>query len=609
MRLVVNSRIGSCGWIFFAALAAGCTRGASAVRDGGMGGGARDGANSQPTGVTVTSGRQAGEGPVRASDTVTVRVTGPLPGAPAVEYYDEDLEKSEKGGHPTKMMVPLTKGADGWKASIPPQPDGVVVRYRIVNAGSAVSPTGNGWYAYFVTPQLTGKSFTYFLFITQKNWSKLWTNIKDGRVKDNPPSDAGPTGYACALNPTYNDKVHAILANSNGEAADIQVRYQGSPFNRRNGPGTATGAEKDPPGSKMWPADKAPDGPIPVQGLSWNFTIGGDADPDGKKTTTLSSSMLKGNKEIILIKRANECSMFTTGVGGQLFESVGIPSSKTGVARLYVNGVYLHFYTDLEHQDGNMLQRFYGKDHKVGDLFKAIGWNGEQGPFTWADGREFEASCGYSPAERYTLNYQRTTPKNKTGADEVARLVHDLNVARAAGVPAMRAFYADNFDVDEVTTYVALINWLYPWDDFFQNYFLYRRADGKWIFTPTDFDRMFGDYSAEKDVPPAEGSFYIGEVGNRSNRIARGVQWTSYWKDTFIKAYRPELEARLKKLVENDVTPAKVYPLIDAMNASYSPEDAKMSSTGAFCEPAPFVERLKKFVTDRNERVRLGLFK
>ncbi len=605
-------------WIFCAALAAGCTGpgqvtgspisdpdlpgdvgGRPVARDGALvdaavadldaraavdtrGVAAGDAGDPAPAGVTVTTSGETGEGPIRAADTVIVRVTGPVSGTPAVEYYVEDLEKAD---HPT-TTVALSRVADEWKASIPPQPDGAIVRYRIVDAGVAVSPGGNGWHLYFVTPKLPGKTFTYYLFIAKKNWSKCWTNIAVGRVPPKPPVPGGPPlNYECTPNPTYDDKVPAILATSEGEAVDISARYQGSQANRRNGVNV-----------KTFPADKIPDGPKPFKALSWHFSIGGNA-------------ALAGKKDVLLIKRANECSMFTTGVGGQLFESVGIPASKVGVARLYVNGVYLHFYTEVEHADGLMLKRFHGKDHQIGDYFKASGWVVESGPFSWADGREFTPACGYSAAERYPLNYQRVTPKNKTGAAEVALLVHDLNVARAAGVPAMRAFFADNFALDSITTYVALINWLVPWDDFFQNYFLYRRTDGKWLFTPWDFDSMFGGYSPEPGVPAANTSFYIGEIGNRSNRsdVVPG-KWSSLWKDSFIKAYRPELDARLKKMVADDLTPVKVNKLIDAMDASYTPEDAKTSATGAFCDPAPIVARMKKFVIDRNARVTLGLF-
>ena len=91
-------------------------------------------------------------------------------------------------------------------------------------------------------------------------------------------------------------------------------------------------------------------------------------------------------------------------------------------------------------------------------------------------------------------------------------------------------------------TSLALGNWLTPWDDTTQNYFLWRRANGKWARTLWDFDSIYGKgdttgfnswiYVGENATPPGG---YLGNNGRGPN----------YFKDSFIKSYRTEFNQRM----------------------------------------------------------------
>lgn len=526
-----------------------------------------------------------------AADSVVVRAVFSARGtinAPQVEYFIDDVDKE---GEPTTKVM-MTKGPDGWEATLPPAADNSIVRYRIVgDRGAGVGQIGPrdsdpyGWYAYFVGPTIAGKTPAYRLFISKAKWTQLFDNVKAGRVPGAPAM--------CAVNPSWGNRVAAVLV-AKGRVYDVMARYQGSPYNRIKGPDVAN-----------FPLALRPTAPSPLKALSWHFSFAKYAPMDGKR------------RDLLLNKRAWECSFLTTGVGGKIFEQLGIPSAQVNLGRLYINGSYIHYFADIEHVDGDMLQRFFGKDHQVGDLFKAVGYNQNQGPYTWSDGRELVAGCGYTAEKRYTYNYDRTEPSWKTESTEAMQLIKDLNVARKGGLPAMKKFFVDNFDVKLMMNYVAAQNWMGPHDDFFQNFYLYKRAsDSKWMIVPWDFDEFFGGIDGM--LTPAS-SFWIGEEGNRSNRIvpdpfppagtkAQDVKWNNFLKDAFIKAYRDELKARWKELAANELAPDKVSKAIDDMLRLYDQGEAKTSGTALACDPTPFVNRMKTFTTARNANVAANKF-
>jgi hypothetical protein len=427
-----------------------------------------------------------------------------------------------------------------------------------------------------------GKAQTYFLFINRGRWTRLWTNITPGRV----------AGGQCLPNANWNAKVPAMLVHE-GRVYDVQVRYQGSPYNRMNGP-TVMG----------FPADKGPSQPAPVRALGWHISF------------PRYAPLARAKRDLILNKRANECNFLRSGVGGMIFESVGLPSSRIGYARLFVNGQYLHFYSDFEHPDADMLKRFFGGSHVVGDYFKAVGWNGEQGPYTWADGRDITVNAcrqQFTPLQLYTYNYDRAAPEWKSTSDEPMKMVKDFNAAKAAGPDALKRFFNEVFDYRLLLNYIAVINWMIPWDDFFQNHFLYRRSDGKWMFTPWDFDLMMGDFVSDQDraagLTSVQSSFYIGELDDRSNRVVGGVKWNNFIKDAFIKTYREELHQRLRELASKELAPAAIDAHIAKQLAGYDMAEASTALSRAVCNPTGLAGRIRSFATGRNARVAAGQFR
>lgn len=328
-------------------------------------------------------------------------------------------------------------------------------------------------------------------------------------------------------------------------------------------------------------------------------------------------------------KLTQSCQSLGTWVGGRLMEAVGIPSSQVWYRRLYINGRYYHYMGEYERVGEELLKRMLGKAHEVGDLFKSVGdlTSPGEGPYGWGDQRDLPPFCGYTREQRFAHTYQRKAPDWKdeamAGSKEVQDLSAELVAARpgnVANVAMMKAFFEKNFDVPLLLNYVAALNWMFPWDDFFQNHFLYRRTDGKWLILPWDFDLLMGGFTralpGQAGTPTsANSTFYAGEVGDPGNRDG----WINTLKDGFIKAYRTELQAKLRELTAGPLSAQNVGMLVDKARAEFKDAEAQMAPAvaAAFCAGGVpnvkgaadgYATRIKNFARDRNARVTAGLW-
>jgi hypothetical protein len=213
-----------------------------------------------------------------------------------------------------------------------------------------------------------------------------------------------------------------------------------------------------------------------------------------------------GKRSFNLNKLTQSCQGFNTWWGNALFERAGIPAARSSYARLYINGAYYHYMLRMEHMDEDFIKRAFGKG-EVGDLFKSVGGRWDEGPYGYSDERPFTEYCGYTVDQRYEANYDRSTNTDwKSGGAEVRKLIEDLTAARAAGLPAIRKFFEDNFVMDELASYVAVINWMVAWDDQYHNHYLFQRP-GDW---PLDAPAHgHGQHDGGRRLPPtADASFF-----------------------------------------------------------------------------------------------------
>lgn len=524
--------------------------------DGATPGAANASAAETPPVIVLDRERTAGVGADELS--VTLSAHGAA-SAVEVEYFLDDIARSDE---PITRVAASEQGERRYLASLPSVPEGQVVRYRVradLGAGSEViSPRASDpyrWHAYAKTPAVATATRTYHLQIAPTAWGQLWTNLQGGR-------DSG-----CDINPRWNDEAPAILLYGD-KVYDVHVRYQGSRYNRTLGrdlvgwtyPGPSTG---------------------PVRALSWHLTF-----PRYRQ--------LEGKSKVILNKNWQGCPGYDLAVGYRLFRDAGIPAAEARYARLHINGGYYHYMLELERPGEEMMAK-YGP---VGELFKVVGIDETDGVYGVGDERRLGPTCGRSARERYELTYDRKTHSDWGTVDPAMQLVEALNDARAAGLAAERAFFAEHFDLEKLLDYMAIINWSVPFDDYIHNHYLYKRRDGKWIMMPWDLDRNFGGWR------PANSSIYLGRQGEAD---ALNDRW-NLLKDSFLRAYRDEFHARLRQMIDGPLAPAVVQAKVDEWTATTNLAEAMAAPSGMNC--AGFVPRAsawKQFATDRQAAVRARL--
>ncbi len=490
---------------------------------------------------------------IRKDDSVTAAVTfshGPVLGA-RLEFFLDDVARTDEPRAAIALaddgLMPDEAANDlVWTGTLDPRPDRTIVRYRVLadlgEGEQVVSPRESdpyGWHAYFVSPAIATATPVYEVFIAPVNWGRMWTNITGGRVS------------GCNASATWDAEVPAVFAHE-GRVYDVFVRYQGSRWNRTNGPDIA-----------VWPYPRPSTGPL--RALSWHVNFPRYDEMEGLPT-------------VVLIKLTQGCPGLTSGVGLRLFEEAGVPASRTNFARLYVNGGYYRYVQQVERPGETMMRLRIAEERAldpsrppeaVGHLFKSAGCNCDEGPYGWGDERLLPAACGWTPLQRYGYTYDPKT-YNWAGAGLLQELIEAMHRARATTrVEDLRAFFQEHFDVDLMLSYTAIINWAVPFDDYFQNHFLYRRmSDGKWILMPWDLDLDFGGWQG------ASSSLYMGMQGDASNREG----WWNYVKDSFLKAYRSEYDERMRFLNNTVLTPQNIGRILDGVLAEGSQAEADQAA-------------------------------
>ena len=404
----------------------------------------------------------------------------------AVEYFIEDVARTDE---PRVSVAATDNGVspDGtagdflFTAVVPRHPDRTIVRYRILadrGAGIEVlSPRPSdpyGWHAYFVSPVIATRTRVYETFISPSNWGRMWTDIQGGRVS------------GCAASAAWDAEVPAVFVHE-GSVYNVSVRYQGSRWNRMNGPDISPA---------RWPYPKPSTGPL--KALSWHIKFP-------------RYHALEGLDSVILNKLQQGGSGMTAGAGFRFFEAAGMLVPRQRYVRYHVNGGYIRYMQEMERPGDSMVRRWLDElaaldpatpEREVGHLFKSVGCNCDEGPYGWGDSRSLPASCGWQPLDRYTYTYDPKTHEWDRGR-LIMDVIEELTKARAQGTEALRAYFDRYFDVDLLLAYTACINWAVPFDDMFQNHFFYgRRSDGKWFVFPWDLDLDFGFYTGGNGQGP-----------------------------------------------------------------------------------------------------------
>lgn len=501
-----------------------------------------------------------------------------------VDYFVDDIEA--EGEPVTSIEVPDTDFVErAVSVQLPGQPEDSIVRYRVFgdrgNGVEQISPRPSDphpYHAYFVSPVITSNSRVYQLFLASDNWTQMWTNIQGGRE------------IGCEASPTWNDRVPGVFVYE-GEVHDVQVRYQGSRWNRGNGPQIA-----------VWDHD-GPSAPSPLRGLSYRVAFPRYDRFEGRAVVTLN-------------KLTQGCPGLAASVGFELFRRMGIAAPYTRYIRFHINGGHYRTMMEIEHPGEEMMAAYHEATavdpmniEPVGHLFKSVGLNGDAGPYGWGDGRTIQASCGHDALTRYTYTYDRKT-HDWAGHDDLIAMFEELDSHRdyfdgSIDIPLTQAYLEQNFDVDMTLDHILIMNWSVPFDDYFQNHLFYqRRSDGRWSMMPWDLDLNFGPW-ANTSGSGAQASIFGGRNGQDAfgGIDANRSGWWNRVKDSFLRTYEDEFIDRMKLQADLTLHPDEIAAIVDDVVASYDIAEANAAASPPSCNIVNAAANFNAFAQARHDYI------
>ncbi len=415
-----------------------------------------------------------------------------------LEYFYDNLEK--EGETLAKRDMKLKEST--WTHTLPKKPDRTLVRYRILaDLGQGleqISPRESdpySWHAYFVMPKFTDTRKYFELMVSRKGISQLSKN-----AAANPRSGYRPAKNIKPRGP-WNDTVHGILVY-NGEVRDVYARWNGS-FFRRNA------------GRNSW------------------------------KVRLPRYNQFNGQSDLLFMDKDN-----VTVAAHTLYRELGLPTSHTEWVDVAINKRKMRRLMIEDHND-RMLENYHEDQARRnpgtelepnGHIFKSSGILQNRGPYGRGDGGKLGTNDGWTGLQRYEWIYSSKNQDWK-GHTELKEMIDGLAKNRSNRITRLKQWFEANWDIESLMSYIAVRNWMGTWDDTVHNFYLWRRADGRWALLPWDFDNdMRNDYISR--------SIFIGEAGNPNT-----THGTHPIKDAFFKAFRTEYKEHLYYLNNTLLTP------------------------------------------------------
>ena len=546
-----------------------------------------------PVGLGFTALQSADDAYLIRS-TNTVRVTFTLTSTaglfnPQLEYFVDNVNSFSE----THQFLSLTSIGNGqFTAVLPAQADRSVVRYRMLGnlgAGSVqlvprlddtrivpVSFTGReAWCSYYVTPVRTSVNPIYELFVSNdgsatnpgapfnglNGQQTLGYNVLGNPKRATAANTSGvprDIPYVAANAPLWNGSVPAIFVE-NGKVRDAHFRIHGSRYNRS-----------------------------PTR-LTYKLRFA-----DTQKYQEADSQFITDKSDYFSVMHG-------------LYQNANLPISGVRWIDWYLNGDAKAVKLEQGEYNGDLLDKFHKAQadlnpgtpkEESGEFYKDVGiiaGLGEEGPYGTGDGRPLVASGLWTAVQRYEWTYLMQSHSWK-GATNMKNFLEGMWSARGdsvaainPNVTALRAYLDTVMDVDTELTSMAILNWACPWDDTSQNHFFWQRANGRWAHFPWDFDGFFGN----GDTTGTNSWIYLGENGTPSPAtnvygtvLGNNFRGPNYFKDSFLKAYRNEYNARLWVLNNTYLHPdtLKTIFFTTATGAQQSYYSYINSVKAGFCE-------------------------
>ena len=480
-----------------------------------------------------------------------------------LEWFIDDINVLNPATE-TRSTIAMTDLGGGQfiaSAAIPGQVARTVIRFRIkANRGDGievVSPRADdpqlvpvsagvreGWHAYFVQPvRIENGRLDYDFFISNADVTVLNNNISGsprrviapdppGYPRDDPFTgyytatpgsfpQYNPANYPAPGAPQWNGVVPAIFVKD-GVVYDIETRYHGSRYRRS------------------------------AALNSWKFVFP-------------SSKLLDGTKQRVLVTEKGA----ETVLGYGLFHAAGMPAGYSQLVDFYKNTDATGIQRcEISDNDEEMIKRMQ-KEEKArnpqnppvfageGIIYKSKGLDGDEGPYGWANGQKMPVRSVWSQLDRYIWSFPiqnsdwrgHTPLRDMLNAQWAARgdeaalsynqtyggSQQNNQVAVNVNEDAMRAYLDANWDKDKILTYMALRNWMSPWDDKFHNHHVYMQGDGKWTMLPWDFDGEMQGTDVNGAAPT--NSIFAGKKNDLNGSYSNNSRGPNWFKDTVLRAY------------------------------------------------------------------------
>jgi spore coat protein H len=230
----------------------------------------------------------------------------------------------------------------------------------------------------------------------------------------------------------------------------------------------------------------------------------------------------------------------------QIYAACGVPSPRTRMVKLNLNGQFYGVFLDVEQPDKSFLKRAHLKGAV---LYKANShrWQAD------------ESDLGNETA--FHAHYEKETHK-ETDYRDLQSFCHDL-----AMTTNVAAFFAARVDVDRYVNFLAGSALVQNWDWFSKNHFIVHDSAGskKWLIVPWDLDRTLGDHWAGP-FDAADISLRLGTAAQPA-KIGWNKMFNAFWNEP---ALRKRLLDRLETLLQTEFTKEKLFPVLDRWESEFS---------------------------------------
>ena len=273
-----------------------------------------------------------------------------------------------------------------------------------------------------------------------------------------------------------------------------------------------------------------------------------------------------------------------------LFNAMGVPASKTGWARVYVNGVDRGLYLNVEQPDENfMAKRFKDITQHV---YEGVAVN------DFKPGKD----TGDNVSGAFLADYGWKVTPNK---NDLTKFISVANYKDSATWYKALETYADR---PALIKFMAVENFLGHWDGYtgpnVNNYFVRSNTRGKFTFIPWGADQTFGENRATSALADILYTPMLSKTATHpwlNKETARGMLYTKCIAYSVCKtAYLTELKA-----VSAMVTKMKLVTLIKSAAATIKPVIMDRYPAGSDMLESIGIEQNStiKFITTRQKEV------